>query len=180
MVVVVVVQHLKLLGNVRPMMKPGQTKALSNTYVSDFNWLGDPGRSENISPYLLSSRSRQCRCPRDICVNLHCWWGWPPRCSSTQCRPCEASVLEALELWMVVMRRGMVMMHRHVWPHFRWCFPRCRPCHQAGRRRAEDWLFFPQTWSKVLLSDLIFLFLSVSICFIGLGYLSNSWKLWKL
>ena len=30
---------------------------------------------------------------------------------------------------------------------------------------------------EVLLSDLIFLFLSVSICFIGLGFLSNSWKL---
>ena len=30
---------------------------------------------------------------------------------------------------------------------------------------------------EVLISDLIYLFLSVSICFIEFGFLSNSWKL---
>ena len=33
---------------------------------------------------------------------------------------------------------------------------------------------------EVLLSDLIYLFLSVSICFIELGYQSNIWKHRKL
>ena len=85
-----------------------------------------------------------------------CWWGWPPRCSSTQCRPCDASVLEALELWMVVMRRGRGMMHRiQLWyrelKRFsarKWQNLHNSPLSLSNSRLHENCAFLPIFWGE--------------------------------